>query len=53
MPFDVFSEAMCKYLGCPVYTHEYASSNKVEIIEKLIGKLISYDTKFADVWSTI
>jgi hypothetical protein len=25
----------------------------VEIIEKLIGKSISYDTKFADVWSAV
>ena len=25
----------------------------VEIIEKLIGKPISYDTKFADVWAAI
>ena len=24
-----------------------------EIIEKLIGKSISYDTKFADVWAAI
>ena len=25
----------------------------VELIEKLIGKPISYDTKFADVWSAV
>jgi len=25
----------------------------VELIEKLIGKPISYDTKFSDVWSAI
>jgi len=30
-----------------------AENAGVEIIEKLIGKPISYDTKFADVWAAI
>jgi len=30
-----------------------AMDEGVKLIEKLIGKPISYDTKFADVWSAI
>jgi aminopeptidase C len=35
MPIDIFSEAMSKYLGRPVYTHEFAFSNK----EKLMAEV--------------
>jgi hypothetical protein len=37
MPFDVFHEAMCKTLGRPVYTHEFASSNREALQAELLG----------------
>jgi hypothetical protein len=35
MPFDVFSEAMSKYLGRPVYTHEFTSSNHDSLMKEV------------------
>ena len=35
MPIDVFKEAMNKYLGRPVYTHEFSSGNRDRLMREV------------------
>ncbi len=37
MPFDVFQEAVEKTLGRPVFTHEFGSAGRLQIVAELFG----------------
>lgn len=47
MPFEKFHEAMQKVLGRPIWTHEFASSNYLNLCKEYLG------TKFAPTLNEI